>query len=258
MSDPYDRAYRLWTYAHSVVLLITAVAMTPIFLFSEVAIFWFLAAYTVGALASLYAMAGWGDRRGADLLTASRGLAATVVFLWAALLPTREILALPATRWYLLAFLVFAEATDFIDGRLARRVGCRNFGAVWDMENDALFIFGLTLVGFVHLGFPVWTLLIGLMRYLYFLLFRLTGDPPGYPASYKWFAKSVAATIAVSLLVAYVPGLADSAIRLILASVLLLQLASFTWDLVLQARAGRLRLSLMREEELQRKMETWR
>ncbi|MFW6214819.1 MAG: CDP-alcohol phosphatidyltransferase family protein [Alkalispirochaetaceae bacterium] len=258
MSARFDRSYRLWTYLHSVTLLIITVAMTPLFVIPEALLFWFLVPYTLGILTLLYLSAGWGEGRGADLLTATRGAAAALVFLWAALLPLDGSLGATSVRWFLLALIVAAEATDFFDGRLARRRGCREFGAIWDMENDALFIFALTLVGYVHLRFPAWTLLIGLMRYLYFLLFRLTGDPPGYPMSYKWFAKSVAATIAISLLVSYIPGLSTVAIISILAPVLILQSLSFSWDLILQARAGRLRSALLREQELPRKMETWR
>jgi phosphatidylglycerophosphate synthase len=256
MSGDFERAYRLWTYAHSAVLFLATLLMSPVFLITEEIFLWFLAPYALASIFWLYTIAGWGERSPADALTGSRGVGAALLFLWAALLPQSTSLAGGGARWLLLAVLSLVEITDFFDGRLARRRGFRSFGAVWDMENDALFIFALTLVGWVHLGFPFWALAIGLMRYVYFLAFRVTGDPPGYPAAYKWFAKSVAALIAVSLLVSYVPGLPELLIRLLLAPVLLLQAASFGWDLLLQVRAGRVRM--LTEDEIPRKMETWR
>ena len=242
MRTDFDGAYKVWTYLHSTALLLLTVAVTPLFTLSEGLLFWFLAPYTVFILLRLYHIGGWGQRSLADLLTASRGIGAALLFLWAALIPYYPDLTGPGWRWSLVAFLAAVEATDFFDGRVARRRGSRRFGAVWDMENDALFIFALTLVGWIYLGFPVWALLIGLMRYAYFLIFRTTGDPPGYPAAYKWFAKSVAALIALSLLVAYLPELGETATRLLLAPVLSLQLISFGWDLLLQIRAGRVSL----------------
>ena len=258
MSSDFDRAYRLWTYLHSAVLFLSSLLMSPVFLITEEIFFWFLAPYGALSLLWLYALAGWGDRSPADALTGSRGGGAALLFLWAALLPQSEILGTSSARWLILALLTLLELTDFFDGRLARKQGPRSFGAVWDMENDALYIFALTLVGWVHVGFPFWALAIGLMRYVYFLAFRVTGDPPGCPAAYKWFAKSVAALIAVVLLVAYIPGVPELAIRLILAPVLALQTASFGWDLLLQIRAGRVRVAQLTEEEIPRKMETWR
>lgn len=253
----FDRRYSLWTYLQSGILLLTLFLLTPLVALNDAVFFWFLAPYTLLILLRLYGLAGWRNGRLADLLTASRGLAAVVLFLWAGLVDLYPLLSGESVRWYLLALLCAAELTDFFDGRLARSAGCRPFGAVWDMENDALFIYALVLVGSVHLGFPVWALLIGGMRYLYFLLFRITGDPPGYPTAYKWFAKSVAATIAVSLLVAYLPGIGGFGIRMILAPVLALQLISFGWDLALQIRAGRVRFLFHAPEKLTGKVETW-
>lgn len=258
MSIDFDGAYRLWTYLHSAVLFLATLLMSPVFLIPEELFFWFLAPYSALAILWLYALAGWGERSPADALTGSRGTGAALLFLWAALLPQTESLGGSSARWLMLVILTLLELTDFFDGRLARRKALRSFGSVWDMENDALYIFALTLVGWVHIGFPFWALAIGLMRYVYFLAFRVTGDPPGYPAAYKWFAKSVAALIAVTLLVAYIPGLPELAVRLILAPVLALQTASFGWDLLLQVRAGRVSVAQLTEEEIPRKMETWR
>ncbi len=258
MRGEFDRAYRLWTYLHSAFLFLATLLMSPVFTFSEELFLWVLAPYTVLIMVWLYSLAELKDRGPADLLTGTRGFAAMVLFLYGALRPELPILNGGSFLWILLAFLLLVELTDFFDGRLARKRGCSSFGAVWDMENDALFMFSLALVGYVHLGFPVWALLIGLMRYLYFLAFRVTGDPPGYPDSYKRFAKSVAALIAVGLLAAYAPLMTPFHRGLLLAPVLLLQTISFGWDLLLQAKAGRIRVSQLREEEIPRKMETWR
>ena len=258
MSLDFDRPYKLWAYFHSAFLFLVAFLMSPVFTLEPSFFFWGLAPYAILSLIWLYSLQGWQSLGGADLLTASRGVGAALLFLWGALRPEVSALGSEIGRWALLGFLVAVEATDFFDGRVARRSGPRPFGAVWDMENDALYILALSMVGFVHLGFPVWTLLLGLMRYLYFLLFRVTGDPPRRPEQYKWFAKSVAAIIAISLITSYAPMLGSLSISILLATVLSLQLISFGWDVYLQARGGKIRLGLFKEEELPRKMETWR
>lgn len=258
MRGEFDRAYRLWTYLHSAFLFLATLLVSPLFTISEELFFWMLTPYTLVAMLWLYSLAEWEERGVADILTGTRGLGSVVLFLVAALAPTAPLFETGSFRWMLLGFLVLVESTDFFDGRIARKRGSRSFGSVWDMENDALFIFSLTLVGWHLLSFPFWALLIGLMRYLYFLAFRVTGDPPGYPQVYKRFAKSVAAFIAVGLLVAYVPLLDSLYQRLILAAVLFLQSVSFGWDLLLQHRAGRVRVAQLNEEEIPRKMETWR
>lgn len=256
MKRDFDHAYNLWTYLHSAILLLSVLLLTPLLIVPDSLLFWFLAPYTVLVLLRLYSYGGWRSGSLADVVTASRGVAAVFLFLWAASVNGFPSLVGEPARWTLLALLALTELTDFFDGRVARKRGSRPFGAVWDMENDALFIFALALVGRAHLDFPVWALLMGVMRYLYFLLFRITGDPPGYPGAYKWFAKSVAALIAVSLVVAYLPSIGGRGIRLLLGPVLLLQLLSFGWDLGLQIRAGRVRLLFHGSEKLPSRMET--
>ncbi len=258
MWGAFDRAYRLWTYLHSAFLLLLTLVISPFFIVPKELFLWVLPPYAAVSMLSLYTLGGWEERRSADLLTASRGFAAAALFLYAALLPDFSYLGSLSFHWLLVGFLAVVELSDFFDGRLARRRGCRSFGAVWDMENDALFIYSLTLVGWVHLGFPLWALLIGLMRYLYFLAFRVTGDPPGSPESYKRFAKSVAALIAVGLLLGYVPLLTGIHRNLLLALILFLQTISFGWDLLLQVRAGRNRLFVPAEEKIPGKMGIWR
>ena len=107
------------------------------------------------------------------------------------------------------------------------------------MENDALFTFALSYTIWTALEFPAYVLLIGAMRYLYFVIARFQGDPPDYPARYKLFAKTVAAAIVVVLIAAFVPILPRSVRIGTVTVVLALQLVSFGWDFRLHLRARR-------------------
>jgi phosphatidylglycerophosphate synthase/uncharacterized membrane protein YbhN (UPF0104 family) len=90
-------------------------------------------------------------------------------------------LRLVITLWFLLAFasqagwLLAAVALaslllDLVDGWLARRAGLSSdFGALFDMETDALFVLTLALALFSRGIAGPWVILAGLWRYLYVL-----------------------------------------------------------------------------------------
>ncbi len=144
------------------------------------------------------------------------------------------------TVWAVGSALAVVELTDFFDGRLARRFGPSAFGALWDMENDALFTLSLSLLVYLRYGVAPFVLLLGLMRYLYVLIWRFDSDPVTVSPAYKLFAKTTAAAIVVTLIVAVAPILPEWLRTAALAVVLGMQLVSFGWDLVLQYRAVRL------------------
>jgi phosphatidylglycerophosphate synthase len=62
-------------------------------------------------------------------------------------------------------------ALDGLDGWLARRRGTASaFGALFDMETDALFVLTVELVLFQRGELGVWILLTGVLRYVYVLV----------------------------------------------------------------------------------------
>ena len=143
-----------------------------------------------------------------------------------------------AGQWVLLALLAAAEVTDLFDGRIARRLGARTFGSIWDMENDAYFTLSLAVAVWQIERIHPFVLSIGLMRYAYFLVWRYDGDPPDYPRLYKLFAKTVAATLVVALIASFAPILPRTVKTGALALALALQVVSFCWDCILQRRSG--------------------
>ena len=94
-------------------------------------------------------------------------------------------------QWWLFGALVVTGLSDFVDGKVARYLGTAGFGSIWDMENDSYFALALSVAAWLVRGLPAFVLLIGAMRYLYFWIVRVHGDPPNHPPSYKLFARSV-------------------------------------------------------------------
>ncbi|MFP4152084.1 MAG: CDP-alcohol phosphatidyltransferase family protein [Alkalispirochaeta sp.] len=250
--------YTRWTWTISLLIVaVTAGALAGPISYGTSAVVLGVAGGVL--LASLFAFAREGHPL-PNAITALRGAAAVVLLLWSATGETgasadgsgtfrgvASALAAPrgngeallptATLWTLFLVLALVEVSDFFDGRSARRFGTTGFGAVWDMENDAFFTFALSFTVWGFLGFPPFVLAIGLMRYLYFLIVRVQGDPPVHPAAYKLFAKSVAAILVVALIGAFVPVVPVKVRTVVLATALALQLISFGWDLVLHRRS---------------------
>ncbi|MEX2442724.1 MAG: CDP-alcohol phosphatidyltransferase family protein [Alkalispirochaeta sp.] len=245
----FDRAYHWWNLIHAAVLTVATVAVVAVHQIGEEGMLagaWSvplqaIAVWSGMALLGLY----WASRRLdsprrgywiPDVLTSVRGVAAVVLF-W--VLPGAE--RWPAmTIWIVGAVLALVEVTDFFDGRLARRFGASSFGAVWDMENDALFTLSLSLLVYLRYGVAPFLILLGLMRYLYVLVWRFDRDPVTVSPAYKRFAKIAAAAIVATLIAAVAPIVPPAVRSTALMLVLGMQLVSFGWDLVLQYRALRL------------------
>lgn len=242
--------YHRWAWLQSVVLVCLVL----------------LSVVSVGGRWTWLAMAVWGgaslpclfvlarktspDQVGPMLpnaLTAVRLAAAVGLLLvvwYRGLLPAVRVGSSAVTgQWVLLIVLAAAEVTDLFDGRIARRLGARAFGSIWDMENDAYFTLSLAVAVWQIERIHPFVLIIGLMRYAYFLLWRYDGDPPEYPRLYKLFAKTVAAALVVTLIAAFAPILPHAVKTAALALALTLQIASFCWDLVLQRRSAAVRRS---------------
>jgi hypothetical protein len=104
------------------------------------------------------------------------------------------------------------------------------------MESDALFAIALSIAMRHLFAVPLHVLAIGLMKYIYVLVWRYDGDPPVYPPAYKWYAKTVAAIIVSSLVAGLLPILPALVRTIGFACVLALQASSFGWDLLLHRR----------------------
>ena len=237
----YGAAYHRWNLVHAGVVTAATVVVAA----GAVAAAPFLAAWSALALLTLSVVShrALDGQIGAPLpnvLTATRGAAAVAVF---ASLPIIVAQGEVSGRmlWLLAAAFAAVEITDFFDGRLARRAaasgGSSVFGATWDMENDALFTLSLSLFHHHIHRVGAFVVAIGLMRYVYVLVWHVDGDPPTVTPAYKRFARTTAATIVVTM-IAVVTPIFDSRFRVMaLAVVLSMQVVSFAWDLLLQHRA---------------------
>lgn len=239
---PFDVIYARWSLAHALIitLLVAASEIPGAVRFTSFA----LALWIPGAMGTLFLAATTRHPDGAgpgipNLLTATRVAAALALMLVVyadAIDPYVGETLRSATGWIVVAVLLVVEATDFFDGRIARRMHAGAFGAIWDMESDSVYAIALALAArHVHeTWLPV--LFIGLIRYLYVLAWRYGGDPPAMTRAYKQFARTTAAVVVTGLIVLLIPPLGDIVRTVIVAVVLGMQGVSFGWDLVLQRR----------------------
>lgn len=243
----FDRAYKKWSYIHAgiVTILAFAVEAEALRLPGGVA----LTLWTPLALARLFHL---GRRLHPDgpgpalpnLLTSARILAATALlglFALDALQPEIGEALRGGAGWYLMAALLLVEVTDFFDGYLARRFHSGGFGVTWDMESDAIYALSLTLmVRHLHEG-AGFVLAIGLMRYVYVLLWREDATLPGVaverPRVQQLYSKTTTAVLVTALIVVMAPVVGATLQRVTLGVVLAMQLFSFGWDMALQIRA---------------------
>lgn len=241
MSSPtrFDRGYHRWVFLFSAAVLVVGGAVPVLEIASVEASAVAVAAVGAVGLTALFILAARLTERVGHaiphLLTVLRGIAGTLLLVSVAFIDAPSHRAL----WAILIILAVVETSDFFDGRTARRFGTAPFGAVWDMENDAFFTFALSFTVWGLLNFPVYVLLIGWFRYLYFFLAGFTGDPPNHPKAYKLFAKTVAATLVITLIAAFAPIL-PRVLRVTAVTVALAaQIVSFGWDFALHRLAAR-------------------
>lgn len=258
-SEGFDRAYRLWVRAQcsfAVVALLTALPFVPV-LSSWAALA--LAVWGPASMVVLFVVAvrfapSTIGNPFPHVLTGVRLVAATglLVLTWRIGIETGRwdggVDGLPhmvlsdAQQWWLFGVLAVAAITDFIDGKVARYLGPKGFGSIWDMENDAYYALALSVAAWLTRGVPIFVLAIGAMRYVYFFVVRAVGDPPDYPPVFKLFSRTVTATLITVLVAAFFPPLGLVARTVAVAGALALQLVSFGWDFALQLRAGNVRL----------------
>lgn len=146
----------------------------------------------------------------------------------------------PHTSPILLPAVILLVCTDLADGYVARRLGTTESGAKIDEETDALFTLVLAFLLFRTAGYGLWVLTYGAIRYLFVLLFALTGKRDAYPPQFSHFSRRVCA-ISVSTLAGgfalFLPHWLRTGALLI---ALILLSASFLWETYLNLQTRRL------------------
>ena len=125
-----------------------------------------------------------------------------------------------------------AATLDAVDGWLARRTGMSSaFGARFDMETDALFIFVLSVWAWRLDKTGPWVIAAGLLRYAFVLATMLVPALRGdLPPSFR--RKSIAAVLMIALLVVIAPFVPASESAPVAALALLALAMSFAIDIV--------------------------
>jgi phosphatidylglycerophosphate synthase len=144
------------------------------------------------------------------------------------------------TPWHFALGAAVVLVLDGVDGWVARRLGEASvFGAYFDMETDAYLILMLCLVLYLAGGVGAWALIPGSLRYAFVVVRRLQGMKQMRERRSR-FGRIAFLTLAVSLLLACVPGLQSISAALVGVGLLVVSI-SFSEDfraLIQAARAG--------------------
>jgi len=156
----------------------------------------------------------------ADLVTGGRIVAALLFFAFAA----SDILK-PAAA---LALIMILEAADGFDGWLARKYGSTEFGSFFDMESDAFIIMLLSYAAVHFTGAPLWVLVPGLLRYVFFFPFLILKPADSkFPKMLSWFSKTICVAAVFCLgSIWYLPSASLTAVGI----VSILMAVSFLWE----------------------------
>jgi phosphatidylglycerophosphate synthase len=173
-----------------------------------------------------------GFLRPADKVTAVR-LATAVIPLVGIALGYGSFGLIPALA------LLLGEATDFIDGYLARRSAPSDFGAFWDAEVDAFFMLSLSLGAVEIVGVPPVVAAAGAFRYAFYFGFLPLPAPTRAPKAFVWFAKSACAVSAVLLSLVFLPFIPQAIVSAFAVTAVAILAASFCWESLLRFREYR-------------------
>ncbi len=169
--------------------------------------------------------------RPANLLTLARAFGTLPLFF---LFEARE-----TTSPVLLTAVILLLCTDLADGYVARRFGTSESGAKLDEETDAWFTLVLSVLLYRTAGYAPWILGFGAIRYLFVLLFAVTGKREQYPPRFSNFSRRVCA-VSVSTLAGGFALFLPSWLRTAALVVGLLSLlASFLWETYLNVHSSR-------------------
>ncbi|MFP4561703.1 MAG: FkbM family methyltransferase [Spirochaetia bacterium] len=140
-------------------------------------------------------------------------------------------------RWIILVIILSAvELLDWLDGRVAHRIGPTRFGKLFDEEADAFFTLTVSALLTRTGVFGPWVLTFGALRYLFSVVFVLFPEPAVFPRRFSRYAKTVCA-VSAGVLIAGFAEILPPAVRLGAAGLALgFLVGSFCWETVLRIR----------------------
>lgn len=145
---------------------------------------------------------------------------------------------------YLLFFgLIALEFTDLIDGMVARRRRTTDRGSILDAESDAFFILLLAFTVYRYLHAGIWILALGLIRYVFGLLFLLPlfqrdDTVLHFSRAFTIYAKTVCVFTVGSLIAFFAPFTVTRLASIAAVTALAALTGSFLWETVIRGRGA--------------------
>ena len=163
---------------------------------------------------------------------------AVLISLVAGLIPLPAVDPTPVWGWIVTGVAAAAFGLDAVDGWVARRLGhATAFGARFDQELDAFFILVLSVLVWRFDQVGAWVVLIGAMRYVFWLAGRLW-PRLGRPLPRRWRRKVVCGLQLGVLLAALAPPVGPTLAGALAAVALAALLYSFSADVLWLLRTG--------------------
>src|SRR6056297_801707 len=223
--------YQTWKYIQSAIALLFTVdlVLNP----GGVSGFsWLLLGFLYAQMVLLLSVVRASVARPANMLTLLRAFGTLPLVLWSD--------AGASTDPLLLTVVILLILSDLADGYVARRLGATESGAKLDEETDALFTLILAFLLYRTAGYGVWILSFGAIRYLFVLVFAVSGKREQYPPRFASFSRRVCAISVSSLAGGFALFLPHWLRITALLTGLSLLVVSFLWEACLNFQNRRL------------------
>ncbi len=223
--------YQSWKYIQSAIALLFTVGLVlnpggvPGFS-------WLLLGLLYAQMVLLLSVVRASIARPANLLTLLRAFGTLPLVLWSD--------AGASTDPLLLTVIILLVLSDLADGYVARSSGVTESGAKLDEETDALFTLILAFLLYRTAGYGLWIMSFGAIRYLFVLVFAVSGKREQYPPRFASFSRRVCAISVSSLAGGFALFLPHWVRITALLAGLVLLVVSFLWEACLNFQNRRM------------------
>ena len=231
----YRFTYTNWKYLHALLALVFIACLLVGADVTGGTVWWLLGLLYLH-MALLLPIIGAAPLKPANLLTLTRAFGTVPLVLWFG--PSAS--PPDSVRVLLLLIIILLVCTDLADGYIARRFGASAAGAKLDEETDAWFTLVLAFLLYRSGGYGQWVLSFGAIRYVFVLLFALTGKREHYPPGFSNFSRRVCAVSVSTLAGGFAQFLPYWLRATALAAGLVLLTVSFAWEAYLNIQSANL------------------